>query len=174
MKRKITPRILILISAILFWVSPAAGQGLRPVNTSQAENAQKAGPTRDRADLLQELGLTPEQLEEMRRINQERRPAEIAARQRFQDATRTLNIAIYSESVDEVGFESSLKEFQAAQADLARIKFTRELAIRKILNTEQLLKFRELRRRFAEERGNGRSRFQPLRRMRRGARQIPN
>jgi Spy/CpxP family protein refolding chaperone len=174
MKSNINALAVVVICAILFCVSAATGQGLSPVRSSQEDTPRDTAPGRNRADLLQELGLTADQLQEMRRINQERRPSEIAARQRFQDATRALNAVIYSDSPDDALFDSSLKEYQAAQSELARIKFTSELAIRKLLTPEQLQRFRELRRRFAESRGNRRNQFQPLRRMRRGARQMPN
>jgi Spy/CpxP family protein refolding chaperone len=54
-----------------------------------------------------------------------------------------------------------LKEFQAAQTHVARLRFESELAIRKVLTPEQLTRFRELRRAFGENRDN-------LRRGRRG------
>lgn len=110
------------------------------------------GEPPDRPDLLRELGLQPEQIQALRRINQERKPIENAARQRFQDATRALNLAIYADEVDESAYRTSLIEYQSAQAELARIKFSNELAVRRLLTPAQLMKFRELRRRFAEAR----------------------
>ena len=121
--------------------------------------ARFAGQRERRPNLFQELGLTPEQLQALRRWNAARKPAEMSARQRFQEANRALNMAIYSDSVDEAEFQVRLSEFQAAQAELAKIKFTNELAVRRLLTPSQLQKFRELRRQFAEERGvrpNGR------------------
>lgn len=167
--KKFFPQVLILICTVLYFAGTANGQGLQPTDARQGERPAANARGAARAELVQELGLTPEQMQEMRRINQERRPAEVAARQRFQDATRALNAAIYSDNLDEAVFHSSLKEFQAAQGELARIKFTSELAIRRLLTPEQLLKFRDLRKRFAEKRGNRRAQ-QPLRRLRRGAR----
>ena len=74
-----------------------------------------------RPNLLQELGLSPEQIQSVRRINQQRKPLEQAARKRFQDAQRSLNMAIYGDSVDDADVQSKLAEFQAAQADLANL-----------------------------------------------------
>ncbi len=101
-----------------------------------------------------ELGLSREQVQSMRRLNAERKPIENQARRRFQDANRDLNMAIYADTVNDETVQLKLKEFQAAQSELARIKFSNELAVRKLLTPEQLMRFRELRRRFAEVREN--------------------
>lgn len=105
-----------------------------------------------RPNLLAELGLSPEQVQQIRRVNQGRRPAMINARRRMGDAARNLDVAIYGDVVSEEEVQTRLKEFQAAEADLSRLRFEGELLVRKILTPEQLLRFRELRRRFAEER----------------------
>src|SRR6185437_14226405 len=47
--------------------------------------------------------------------------------------------------------KARLNELQQAQAEVARIRFTNELAIRKILTPEQLGRFRDLRREFAAQ-----------------------
>ncbi|HUR97140.1 MAG TPA: hypothetical protein VMZ26_03625, partial [Pyrinomonadaceae bacterium] len=105
-----------------------------------------------RPNLLAELGLSPDQLQQIGRVNRERRPAIRDARRRMGDAARDLDIAIYGDVVNEADVKSRLKEFQAAEAELSRLRFESELAVRKILTAEQLVRFRELRRRFAEER----------------------
>lgn len=99
-------------------------------------------------NLLRELGLTQDQVKEIRRINQSNRGDVRAAQQRVGEARRNLDQAIYAEKVDEAIIQNRLREFQVAQADIARIRFNTEFAIRKILTPEQLLKFRELRERF--------------------------
>jgi hypothetical protein len=66
---------------------------------------------------------------------------------------------------------AKLKDFQEAQAEVARIRFQSELSLRKILTLEQLEKFRGLRARAAENnkrfkrRGEG-PEGRPLRRIR--------
>ena len=121
------------------------------------------GPRDDRRpNLLAKLGLAPEQI---RRMNQERQPRMRAARMRMGDAQRNLDRAIYSDTlVSDAEFQTLLKEFQAAQADLNRLRFEGELAVRKILTPEQLVRFRDIRRQFAEE---NRDRMQDRRFMRR-------
>jgi Spy/CpxP family protein refolding chaperone len=85
-------------------------------------------------------------------MNQERRPAMMQAQRRMREANRDLDMAIYRDSVNDEEFQARLKEFQSAQSELARLRFESELSVRKILTPEQLVRFRELRRRFAEAR----------------------
>jgi Spy/CpxP family protein refolding chaperone len=70
----------------------------------------------------------------------------------MQDAARNLDMAIYGDVVNDADVKARLREFQVAEAELSRLRFESELAVRKILTPEQLIKFRELRRQFAEER----------------------
>ena len=147
---------------------------------SRPNDAKAEQPNDRRSDLFRELGLSDEQMQSLRRLNLDRKPVEQQARRRFQEANRELNGAIYSDSLNETVFQARLKEFQDAQAELARIKFSNELAVRKVLTPEQLGKFRELRRRFAEARQEmedrpGQRRGRPaLRRLRRGGQLPPN
>ena len=154
MRRTLYPRQIIF--ALLIFALPLIAAAQNPQNPPPdqgPQDARFAQPREPRPNLLMELGLTREQVQALRRINADRKPAEMSARQRFQNANRALNMAIYADAVDEADFQARLTEFQAAQAELARIKFTNELAIRRLLTPAQLQKFRELRRRFAEGRG---------------------
>lgn len=173
MKKLIYPELFVLTAIMLFFSAMTAAQPVRSADVRQADKMQAAAPDERRPNLLRELGLTPEQVQAVRRINQERKPLEQAARRRFQDANRALNMAIYADAPDDADVQSKLGEFQASQAELARIKFTNELAVRRLLTPTQLLKFRELRRRFAEAREEMREEQKampnrPLRRLRRG------
>lgn len=171
MKKLLTPRLLVLIGTLLCLSVGVFAQRPRAENVRQGDRLPPGEPAEQRPNLLQELGLSTEQVQAVRRINQQRKPVEQAARQRFQEAQRALNMAIYGDSVNDSDVQTKLAEFQAAQSDLARIKFTNELAVRKLLTPDQLIKFRELRRRFAEARQEFQKRpldNRPLRRMRRG------
>lgn len=72
----------------------------------------------------------------------------MAAQKRLRDATIALDQAIYADTLVEGEFETKLKEQQLAQAEVIRVRSMGELAIRKILTPEQLVKFRELRQQF--------------------------
>ena len=93
-------------------------------------------------------------------------------------ANRELDQAIYADLLDEGQVRSKLAAFQEAQKEVARLRFEEELAIRKILDAEQLQRFRELRRRFAENRQQRMLRrqdnqVQPMRQDRPGQRLSP-
>lgn len=108
----------------------------------------------DRPNLLAELGLSPEQIQQIRHMNQERRPTMNQAQRRMHEANRALDMAIYRDTVSDEEFQTRLKEVQAAQSDLVRLRFENELSVRRILTAEQLVRFRDIRRRFEEQREN--------------------
>lgn len=146
---------LFLIAALAAWAPDTVAQGGPPHEVAEGDGPQR------RPNLLAELGLSPEQVQQIRRINQERRPKMMEARRRMGEASRNLDMAIYGDTVSDAEFQVRLKEFHAAEAELSRLRFESELAIRKVLNPEQLVRFRELRSRFAEgRRNNGRRRMQ--------------
>lgn len=143
---------------------------------SLAVNGQDGPPPDDgprderperRPNLFAELGLSREQVQQIRRINQQRRPLMMEAQRRMRMANHALNAAIYRDLVIDEEFQARLKELQAAQADLARLRFESELSIRKILTTEQLVRFRDLRQKFGEA-GDSHMRNRRIRRNGRG------
>lgn len=130
-----------------------------PVAWAQTDDAQVSPPEKNfkrggSRSILRELGLTAEQLQKIRALNAERKPIMIEAQRRMREAMRKLDSAIYADSVNETEIENRLKELQTAQTEIARIKARDELELRKILTPEQLVKFRELRQRFADKRTN--------------------
>jgi Spy/CpxP family protein refolding chaperone len=129
---------------------------------------------------MRELDLSPDQVRQVRRINQERRPIMEAAVTRLREASRSVDEAIYSDTLNEADVQVRMRELQTAQAEVARLRFTNELAVRKVLSPAQLVRFRDLRRQFAEQRQefrNGRRgarRGLPLRRINRPAKPPSN
>lgn len=109
-------------------------------------------PAEVRANALRQLGLSREQLMEIRKINQTRKPQMEQAQERLRIANRALDAAIYSDAVDEQTFQTRLREFHAAQAEVARIRFVNELAVRRVLNADQVGRFRQIRERFERAR----------------------
>ncbi len=107
-----------------------------------------------RPNLLAELGLTQNQRQQLRRINIEKRPLVRNAQQRLREANRNLDHAIYADNVNETEIQARLKDVQTMQAELIKIRFTNELAVRRILTVEQLSKFRALREQFAQRTEN--------------------
>lgn len=107
-----------------------------------------------RPNLLAELGLTQDQIQQIRRVNVEKKPSLRQAQQRLREANRNLDAAIYAETADEAEIQMRIKEVQTAQAEVIKFRSLTELAVRRILTPEQLSKFRELRRQFMENTGN--------------------
>jgi Spy/CpxP family protein refolding chaperone len=117
--------------------------------------AQEVRPERPadlRGQLFRQLDLSREQIRQIRELNMERRPLMEAAQQRMRDATHALDAAIYADEVDDARVQAGLNEVQAAQAEVQRLRYTNELAIRRILLPDQLVRFRELRERFEQAR----------------------
>ena len=151
MNRPNSPLIFTCIAAILFFVVTANSQD--PLQPAVPKQPLVAGqPNQERPNLLGELGLSPDQVQQLRRMNADRKPLIDAANKRLREANRSLDQAIYGDSVDPAEFQIRLKEFQDAQAEVARIRFESELNVRRILTPDQLVRFREVRRRFAEAR----------------------
>ena len=160
-----------LFLAISFFIflaagSTAAAQGVPEKPVNQPAEARSADDRRP--NLLRELGLSPEQARQLRSANIERRPQMEAAQRAMREATRALDAAIYSDTVNDEEVAARLRDFQAAQSEVSKLRFENELTVRKILTPEQLGKFRELRRRFADQRRDMRQDRRDDRRMRGG------
>ena len=137
--------ILILTVAALFSaILPASAQ-----TALAADDEKSAG---SEANLAVVLGLTPEQIDQLKEAKRMHRPRLQAAIKRMRDANRALDAAVYADNVDDSDFRTRLADYQTAQAEVARLRFEGELAVRRILTRQQLLQFRELRRQFAESR----------------------
>lgn len=122
--------------------------------TFAQDNSDENTPNKDgkqqRPNLLRELDLTPEQVRQIRDINQTNRQEIRAAQQRVLETRRDMDQAIYAEKADEATVQVRLREFQDAQAEAAELRAKLEFSIRKVLTPEQLLRFRELRQNFEQ------------------------
>jgi Spy/CpxP family protein refolding chaperone len=144
-------QLLLILMAVILLSAAAANAQVTP--TPDPAKQQFAGsPDQTRADMLAEIGLSPEQFQQLRQMNAERKPMVEAANKRLREANRALDQVIYGDAVDENEFRARLKEFQDAQADVARIRFENELTLRRVLTPDQLVKFRAIRQRIADAR----------------------
>ena len=116
-----------------------------------ADDFKTSADQRQRPKLVEQLDLTREQIQAIRRINAERRPLLREAQSRLREANRSLDEAIYSNDANEADIQARLKEVQQAQAEVARIRLSNELAVRRVLNAGQITKFRELRQQFNQK-----------------------
>ena len=146
MMRSLSPKLILLLAMLFACLGVTSSAQDDQSNRSQR---QFDNPQPDRRDMLRALGLTPEQVQQIRRMNQARKPQMDVAAMRLRMANRALDEAIYADTVDDAVFQARLKDLQLAQAEMARLRFTSELGVRKILTPEQLGRFREMRRRFA-------------------------
>ena len=172
--RYLSPKLSILMLAAVFLF---AGPTM-----AQTETAQDDGPPAQRRmgdgrpNLLRELGLSQEQIQEIRRMNQARRPLMEEATRRLRAANRALDMTIYADTLNQDDVDARLKEFQSAQAEVAKLRFQGELELRKVLTPEQLGKFRALREQFGrrrEMRQNRRRGAPPAQRPLNRIRQLP-
>jgi Spy/CpxP family protein refolding chaperone len=106
--------------------------------------------------IMQELGLSREQIQQIRQINQTRRPIMQEAQRRWRSAQRDLDLAVYADDSTEEQVKELTKTAQLAQAELLKARTLTEYLIRKVLTPEQLVKFRNLRQQLIEERLNDR------------------
>ena len=142
--------MLICLLSLSFFATTNAQEETTNADESRNENRRFS----QRPNLLQELELTPEQIQQIKRFNENRKSSMIESQRRVREATRNLDQAIYADALNETEIATRLKELQAAQAEIAKLRSYNELEVRKILTPEQLIKFRELRRKFAERREN--------------------
>lgn len=139
------PQALFFIVAMMLAVS-AFGQ------EPQEQEAPPPDRPADRMNILRDLGLSQDQIRQIRLINQDVRAKRQAARLRVGEAMRNLDQAIYADSVNEDLVGQRLKELQSAQGEMTKVNFENEFAIRKILTPEQLVRFLEIRRNFQRQR----------------------
>jgi Spy/CpxP family protein refolding chaperone len=142
---------------VLSFIFPAVrAQEVPPANEPQTGAERPV----QRPNLLQELGLTPDQIQQIRRINQSRRPLMQEAQTRLREANRALDEAIYADAPNEFEIQEKLKAAQTAQAEVIKTRAQTEYAVRKVLTPEQLVKFRNLRQRLMEQLENRKNAIQ--------------
>jgi Spy/CpxP family protein refolding chaperone len=135
---------LLLLALVFIPVSAALAQETTP--TPAGPGADK--PVDFRTNALRQLGLSRDQLQRIRVLNQERKPLMDAAQVRLRQANRALDEMIYADNATDTDVQTRLKDFQMAQAEVAKIRFLNELGVRRILTQDQLNRFRRLRERF--------------------------
>ena len=137
-KRNFLSLILTLLLTVLAVSSVIAQE---PVPEENQNPDKVARPFR----IMQELGLTREQVQQISRIHQERKPIMQEAQRRWRITRRDLDIAIYADDSTEEQIKELTKGAQLAQAEFLKERTLTEYLIRKVLTTEQLVKFRTLR-----------------------------
>lgn len=138
MKRIIFINLILSFGIVLFTFINANAQGGPPPNQFAEDKNRRPG-------LLEMLGLTPDQVKQIRQLNKTLQPMRQEAQRRFAMANRALDDAIYADEANEELINQRMRELQQAQAELIKSRTMMETSVRKILTREQLIKFRELR-----------------------------
>ena len=130
----------------LLLLAPCKTTGAQTQNEPPARPEAGARQQGRAVNLMQRLGLTQEQREQLRQI---RTQSEAEAREltrRMRLARRALDEAIYADSIDDALIEQRSRELASAQTALMRLRAATELKVRRVLTAEQLRLFRNLRR----------------------------
>jgi Spy/CpxP family protein refolding chaperone len=96
-------------------------------------------------DPIEQLRLTPDQRQSIRRIVAENRDERQATNQRVREANIALDQALDTDPPDENLIEQRINDLAAAQATQLRMRIHTEIKIRRILRPEQIATLRRLR-----------------------------
>lgn len=145
MKRLLLVNILFLLAFLVGTFSAVSAQvdGPPPQGNQFVENR--------RPNLMQALGLTRDQIQQLRQMNANLQPQAKEAQRRHREATQALDEAIYADEINESMIQERMKEVQLAQAEVIKNRTMMETAVRKILTRDQLYKFRQLRQQFMQK-----------------------
>jgi len=144
--------------AVALLAGVISAQDTRSADPQQMPHQRSGGGPDMRANFLRGLGLSDEQIQQIRQLNVERRPLMEAAQKHLREANRALDAAIYADQVVDADFEARLRDVQSSQAEVSRLRYENELAVRRVLTPEQLVRFRELRQQFENNRRDRRDR----------------
>ncbi|HMS42537.1 MAG TPA: periplasmic heavy metal sensor [Pyrinomonadaceae bacterium] len=133
----------LIILAILIFL-PAVFANAQEVQENQNTERQNIRPQR----LFEQLGLSREQIQQIRRINRDKQPLMKEAQEKLREANRALDVAIYANTPNEEEVKNRLKDVQMAHAEVLKIRTVMEFEVRKVLTAEQLAKFIRLREEF--------------------------
>lgn len=129
--------LLTAVAVFLFHAPVHAQEG--GAQGSEAGTAGGVGTLKER------LGLTPEQLQQIREIRSQHEPEARALGRRVVQARRVLDEAIHSDEADEALIEQRAKELAEAQGEATRLRARVEWRIRRVLTREQLNTLRVIR-----------------------------
>ena len=96
-------------------------------------------------DPIEQLRLTPDQRQAIRRIMAESRDERQSTNRRLREANVALDQALDAEPADENLVEQRINELATAQAAQLRMRIHTEMKVRRILRSEQLATLRRLR-----------------------------
>jgi Spy/CpxP family protein refolding chaperone len=144
MKIKTTNVLIPLLAMIsILACTLVSVQGQTPTPQPQAQDATQTQTTQA-PNLQTELGLTPDQIQKWRALNQELRPQEIAGNLKVREAKRALAEAMEAPSPNEDQIKQRAKELADAQSAMTQLQALRQARVLQILTPEQRVKLREI------------------------------
>jgi len=96
------------------------------------------------SDPIQQLNLTPEQRQQIRRFMAETQQERQNTNRRLREANDALDRALDADPIDENAIEQRINDVAAAQAAQTRMRAHMELRVRRLLSTEQLATLRQM------------------------------
>ena len=145
---KLTRISLIALAALLLLtISTTSRTQTTTQPTAEPGVAQQQQGPATMADMIGELGLTPEQIQKWRTINLELRDKQQAATMRLREARRALAEAVESPTPNEDLVKQRAKELSDAQAATTQLQALKEARILQTLTPDQRIKLKEIRQR---------------------------
>jgi len=146
MKNKINAPFISLAAAFLLACAFASTQAQTTAPQTQTQDTA-ATQTTQAPNLQTELGLTPDQIQKWRALNQDLGPQERAGVQKVRQAKRALADAMESPNPNEEVIKQRAKELADAQSAMTQLQALRQARVLQMLTPEQRVKLREIRQR---------------------------
>jgi len=146
MKNKISAPTISLAIAFLLACAFSSTQAQTTAPPTQTQDTS-ATQTTQTPNLQTELGLTPDQIQKWRALNQDLGPQERAGTQKVRQAKRALTDAMESPTPNEEVIKQRAKELADAQSAMTQLQALRQARVLQILTPEQRVKLREIRQR---------------------------
>lgn len=137
-----------LLTALLLLLVCATFAGAQQAATQQPATQQPAtqtDPATASADPIEELRLTPDQRQAIRKIVAENKDERQIANRTLREANVALDQALDADLTDENLIEQRINDVNAAQATQLRLRIHTEMKIRRVLRPDQIATLRRLR-----------------------------
>ena len=146
MKNKLDAPFISLAAALLLACAFASTQAQTTTPQTQTQDTV-ATQTTQTPNLQTELGLTPDQIQKWRALNQDLGPQERAGTQKVRQAKRALADAMESPNPNEEVIKQRAKELADAQSAMTQLQALRQARVLQMLTPDQRIKLREIRQR---------------------------
>lgn len=133
------------VLSILLWATGVLTTHAQTRSSGFRDAGDAARTAPNTGGMLRSLNLTPAQTRQIRMINREFQPLMKAARERMQAANQALDDAVYGGTAADAEIRAKLGEAQTAHAEWLKTRTAKETALSKLLDANQLARFRELR-----------------------------